>query len=123
MWNKGDDVCNCKCHFGENIKHFIACCGICHKCGDRIRTGAMQRHEQECNGMPSGLCRWPVSPGELVRQAVEETLARQKSNVTGRRKTQCLGQRRSATASAIGCRTPAVSSAVYNARAAAKISR
>lgn len=42
--------CKCACHFDKGMKHCVACCSECPKCGRRVKIGMENLHAEECQG-------------------------------------------------------------------------
>lgn len=43
------EVCNCDCHKGIPMNHFVSCCEICPSCGRNIKSECYQAHLARCN--------------------------------------------------------------------------
>jgi len=43
------DICNCRCHVSDSVRHIMACCaGKCPHCHQYIRLGCVASHKEKC---------------------------------------------------------------------------
>lgn len=65
-----DGLCRCGCHDevrGQFVKHIMACCQPCSRCGQGIRHGLHKVHAVLCKVK----CTTCGGLGEVLRQACE----------------------------------------------------
>lgn len=44
-----NEICDCECHTGYSIMHFMPCCFYCPSCGKNIITNMYNKHIETCN--------------------------------------------------------------------------
>lgn len=43
------DICNCRCHSSDFVRHIVACCwGMCLHCHRYIHFGSVASHMEKC---------------------------------------------------------------------------
>ena len=42
------EICNCRCHHCESVKHLVPCCEQCPHCEQLIKIAYFQMHIEDC---------------------------------------------------------------------------